>query len=193
VGQPLAVAGGLILTRQVKPKTPQQRYNIFPDVTLRIFRANGELASTAPDLYGVPEYVPDPPLLLDGQKILGVDFFSDLLSASRSDGSYVQRFCDVGPGATLGGISGQLVTYTTADAVHVIRTTDCHDAVLAVGGGLPVGSVITPSGVFYAFNSRPTLGLTGAQLGHVRSTLSFVPMARVVAAVGRGQDRTARP
>jgi hypothetical protein len=190
VGQPVATAGGLILTRQTNgPAKPQ---NIFPDSVLRIFRANGDLVTTAVDLYSVPTYVPDPPLLLDGKNILGVDFFSHELSASRPDGSYVQRFCEVGPGATVGGISGGLVAYTTADAVHVIRTTDCRDAVLAVGGGLPVGAVMTDAGVFYAFNSAPTIGLTGAQLGHVRSTISFVPMSRVVAAVSRGLHLRAR-
>ena len=187
IGRPLAVARNRILVEE-RLSSPADVQMAVPPSQLRVLRVEDavEVASSL-DQYGVPAGVPEPPLLFDGHTIYGVDFFSNALSGSHSsESSYATHFCTIGPGATLGGVSGHLVTYTTADAVHVIRMTDCRDALVAMGAGVPVGSAITPAGLFYAFNARPAIGLSGADLGHIRSTLTFVPIARVEAAVARG-------
>jgi hypothetical protein len=95
--------------------------------------------------------------------------------------------CSIGQGTTLGGVSGGYVTYTTADAVHVIRMSDCRDALIADGPGIPAGSAITPAGLFYAFTARPfAIADTNATMARIHSTLTFLPMARVEGAINRG-------
>lgn len=95
--------------------------------------------------------------------------------------------CFIGAGAILGGVRGGLLTYTTADAVHVIRMSDCRDALIADGPGIPAGSAITRSGLFYAFDARPIrVEDTTTTMARIHSRLTFLPMSGVERAVDRG-------
>ena len=158
--------------------------------TLAVLRADGlRVARYQTSFADVPTGVHDPSILFDGRIAYGEDYLeAGSLIGVRQDGSTVHPGvdCVLGPGTTLGGVSGKYLTYITADAVHVIRTSDCRDALIAVGGGFPVSAVITPSGLFYAFNARPGLGDDLPTLGRIHSTVTFVLMARVRQAVSRG-------
>jgi hypothetical protein len=176
-GRPWAVARGRIL---VAPSGS----------TLAVLRAGGlRVARYLTSFAHVPTGVHDPSILFDGRIAYGEGYLDtgDLLG-ERQDGSnaHPRVDCVLGPGTTLGGVSGRYLTYLTADAVHVIRTTDCRDALISTGGGFPVGAVITPAGLFYAFNARPGLGDDLPSLGRIHSTVTFVPMARVRSAVSHG-------
>ncbi|HKD95364.1 MAG TPA: hypothetical protein VKB43_11715 [Gaiellaceae bacterium] len=176
-GRPWAVSHGRILV------APAQS-------TLAVLRADGRrVARFGTGFADVPVGVPDPSIVFDGRIAYGEDYLeTGSLTGVRQDGSTVHpgADCVLGPGATLGGVSGKYLTYITADAVHVIRTSDCRDALIAVGGGFPVGAVLTPAGLFYAFNARPGLGDDLPSLGRIHSTVTFMPMARVRHAVSRG-------
>jgi hypothetical protein len=178
-GRPWAVSHGRIL---VAPSRS----------TLAVLRAGGlRVAKFVTSFAEVPAGVADPSVLFDGRAAYGEVYLdTGELAGLRLDGSYVHpgTDCVLGPGATLNGVSGPFVTYTTADGVHVIRVPECRDALIATGRGVPVGAAITPSGLFYAFNARPTLGDELPVLDRVHSTVTFVPMARVRHAVGQGRQ-----
>jgi hypothetical protein len=178
VGRPWAVSHGHILLAPSR-------------ITLQVLLGDGSrVARFGTSFADVPDGVPDPSILFDGRFAYGEDYLAigDLVRLSE-DGSYALpgTDCVLGPGATLGGVSGGLIAYTTADAVHVIRTSDCRDALIASGGGVPAGAAITSSGLFYAFNARPVAVRDDRQsIDRIHSTLTFVPMARVRSAVRRG-------
>jgi hypothetical protein len=176
-GRPWAVSHGRVL---VAPSHS----------TLAVVRPSGlRVAQFGSSFADVPAGVRDPSVLFDGRTAYGEVYLeTGELLGLRQDGSTVHPrvICVLGPGATLGGVSGPFLAYTTADAVHVIRTSDCRDALIAAGGGFPVGATITPAGLFYAFNARPGFGDDLPSLGRIHSTVTFVPMARVRHAVSRG-------
>jgi hypothetical protein len=188
VGTPVSVAGGRILTERQQVFSPKQTAMFGPpDVYMRVFNITGRVVSNWIGS-SVPQDVPVPPAAFDGKRAYSVDFYEHWLLVTRPDGSNGGYLCFVGPGVTLGGVSGDYLTYTTADAVHVIRISTCHDAVLKAGGGVPVGSVITPAGVFYVFNSRSTIGMPSSALAHNASTLTFVPTAQLRKDVEHGTN-----
>jgi hypothetical protein len=188
IGKPVGVAGGRILTERQQVFSAKQT-SIFgtPGLYMRVFNADGRIVSNT-FANGVPPDVPVSPAAFDGKRTYNVDFYEHWLVVTAPDGSNGGSLCAVGPGVTLGGVSGDYLTYTTADAVHAIRVSTCHDAVLKAGGGVPAGSVITPAGVFYAFNSRTPLGMSSSALAHNASTLTFVPMAQLKLDVQHGTN-----
>jgi hypothetical protein len=173
---PLAVANGRIVNR-----APRRSFRILRGDGRQIRAVGSAMGNT-----GLPARF-DTPVAFDGSALYEADpWYGEFEGDSVRTGRRVTSVCQIGRGSLLGGVSNRLVAYTTADAVHVLRTSDCRDAIFGLGHGVPTGADITPAGLFYAANARQIRVEDSVdQIDGIRSSLTFVPMKLVLRALER--------